>query len=372
MNLLFHDRTTATPDAGIAVLTIEPSGNFIFSSGAAQALRLQPGTALALAEDADATARPWYLVLGTTAGPLKPFELRTSGGKNGQRLLFSSVNTARKFFAAHPSINQAKNVRLTIDLQPIEHLQAGQLWGLTVEGSAAAAAMPATAIPKPDRQFLDSCPYCKGEGEMFTNCTTPECQGKEEAWYGATLPVIKRATAPLPVGTDVPADALQQPDPVLAAAQVAENKRLHPEAVILPVAKRNPWSDAELATLRRLYPTTMAKDIALQLGRSLSTVQTKAHELLLKKGQAKKAKPPVVPTAPKASHHVEADDINPALAERLTKVVQRLAPMKLFKMDAHEAQQALKLLTTHRDKWDWVPGAAKLHERLDGCYAVPA
>ncbi|AWM31340.1 hypothetical protein [Hymenobacter nivis] len=324
MNLLFHDLATTRAAQGSAVLTIEPGGNFVFSAGAARALHLAAGTTLALAEDIDATGRPWYLVLGNPAGHLNPFSLRTSGGETSKRLHFSSAATARKFFAAHPGMDPAKSTRLAIGTQPLEHPQAGQLWPLAVEGTGPVVASNPVHVPM--RESFDLA----GAGP----CTD----------LIKSLGIVVEAPAPEP-----------------AAGQ------------------RRPWSAEEVATLRRLHPTTTTKDIAVQLGRTHIAVQIKASELLLKKDldrPAKAVKPPVVPMAPQANNgrpkDSATDDINPGLSEKLTKVVRRLAPIKLFKMEEHEAKQALKLLTTHRDKLDWVPGAAKLYERLAGCYALPA
>lgn len=43
------------------------------------------------------------------------------------------------------------------------------------------------------------------------------------------------------------------------------------------------WNDETLATLRRLYPTTPASDIADMIGCTGASVLNKAHELGLKK-----------------------------------------------------------------------------------------
>jgi hypothetical protein len=50
--------------------------------------------------------------------------------------------------------------------------------------------------------------------------------------------------------------------------------------------KRRPWSEADVATLRALYPTTRTADLAQRLGRKLNLVYAKAVALGLRKDPA--------------------------------------------------------------------------------------
>ena len=225
------------------------------------------------------------------------------------------------------------------------------------------------ATPAPIKlEFPDICPYCAAEGELFTTCITPACKGVDEAWYGGTKPKPEPVIAPEP-----------------AAVAVAEPK---PRGLSRNGEPLRAWTAAHDEQLQRDYATTTNKVLAAALGRSEKAVLIRACKFNLRKAaptaapkpdttrtplghkSVSLAKPPIMPTAPKATPAAEKE-INAGLETKLMKLVDKLGLKKLQSMDEHDAQQALALLTQHRDKLAWVPGAARLLERLSGHFSLP-
>lgn len=232
------------------------------------------------------------------------------------------------------------------------------------------------ATPEPIKlEFPDTCPYCAAEGELFTTCTTPACKGVAEAWYGGTKPRPEPVVAPEPIVA---------PEP--AVVTVAEPK---PRGLSRNGEPLRAWTAAHDEQLQRDYATTPNKVLAAALGRSEKAVLIRACKFNLRKAaptaspQLAITKPraeqkPVVlakssaaPMAPKAVAAAAEPTINAGLETKLMKLVGKLGLKKLQSMDEHDAQQALALLTQHRDKLAWVPGAARLLERLSGHFSLP-
>ncbi|MFZ5981249.1 MAG: hypothetical protein ACOYVF_11520 [Candidatus Zixiibacteriota bacterium] len=88
--------------------------------------------------------------------------------------------------------------------------------------------------------------------------------------------------------------------------------------------KAKVWTAAEIATLKKLYKTTATSKIAKQLKRSLSSVQTKARSLGLKKSVVKKA----------------AKKVTKKVAKK--KVVKKAAPKKKAVSKKKTAKKAAK------------------------------
>lgn len=283
---------------------------------------------------------------------------------------------------------------------PLEQVPTAPAFELSVRPLAEMVEpVPAPPLAYESTYLCDACAH--DGGLAFDNCTQSGCKGM----YLASRPPIGPFMAheygfgtpagPYPVeAIDLSKVEVDQYDrPINGLEEWAQGVEPAPapeptlgidlSTVEFPKAesKFRPWSEDEIVMLRRLYPTTMAKDIAMQLGRGLSSVSVKASDLGLKKGQAKgpranardlTPKPMPAKAAKKPANHLpESDDINPGLEAKLLKVVNRLGSMKLFKMDEHEARQALQLLTTNVEQLQWVPGAERLRQRLAGCYSLP-
>lgn len=139
MNLVFFDRTANPTASGLPLLSIEPQGPFVLSSGAVLGYTLGAHKWVSLAEDTD--THTFYLVFGEAPGrKLFPIRLRD---KKSQARAFTSSTLAKRLCQAFGLDSDAKRLRLQVGA-PITH-EAGPLYPLHREG---AAVVPAVAAPE--------------------------------------------------------------------------------------------------------------------------------------------------------------------------------------------------------------------------------